>query len=382
MKILTNIQNGHLAGITQTMLSFLNYLEKSNEKKVEVCGLNIVSSRNKEKSIFENKFGKGFKTISVECAFGSVKEVINSSRNLKDVKNCYKNLIGVCRDVIARENPDLVLVNGTYFFPWCLYEASKDFNIPVLLHYHGILTKETESWKKEEERRLFYLMEKCFDNKDLFYIFPSNLAKETVEKEVFKHKIKNCSVLPNPVPAHFFNNFKRRNTKNVGFVTRWSKIKNPDFIAKFAAYNQKNGSNFKVNVITELRNEASRQKLEEIIKFRKAVRNEEIGKFYSNMNVVLSPSHFETYGNVAQEAIASGTPALVSKKMGVAETFKKLGLDDWVVDFSSVENVYKKAVEISGQMVRPEVVETLKNDFSSNSIYKSFLKIIKTANSQ
>jgi glycosyltransferase involved in cell wall biosynthesis len=63
--------------------------------------------------------------------------------------------------------------------------------------------------------------------------------------------------------------------------------------------------------------------------------NHKLSNFYSKMDLVICPSHFETYGNVAQEAVASGTPALISSRMGVAETFRRFGLDRWIVDFST-----------------------------------------------
>lgn len=68
--------------------------------------------------------------------------------------------------------------------------------------------------------------------------------------------------------------------------------------------------------------------------------------FYSKMDTIICPSHFETYGNVAQEAVASGTPALITQTMGVAETFRRFGLEKWIIDFSSPSKV-AKAMEIA-----------------------------------
>lgn len=113
--------------------------------------------------------------------------------------------------------------------------------------------------------------------------------------------------------------------------------------------------------------------------FKRAVDNEQLSGFYSSMGVVISPSHFETYGNVAKEAVASGVPALVSSQMGVAETFKELGLNDWITDFRSVRDVYAKIREVSGQEVPSNVRMELQEKHSPEYIHGKMLGIIKSA---
>jgi glycosyltransferase involved in cell wall biosynthesis len=47
---------------------------------------------------------------------------------------------------------------------------------------------------------------------------------------------------------------------------------------------------------------------------------------------VVCPSRFEASGNVPMEALAAGTPAVVTRAMGIAELFDQFGLRDYVVD--------------------------------------------------
>jgi len=79
--------------------------------------------------------------------------------------------------------PNGILINGTYFMPWCLLLASERENIPVVLHYHGVLLKEVQNWGKRQ-RKIFLDMERCFDKNNIFYIFPSKITKSVVEKEI------------------------------------------------------------------------------------------------------------------------------------------------------------------------------------------------------
>lgn len=70
------------------------------------------------------------------------------------------------------------------------------------------------------------------------------------------------------------------------------------------------------------------------------IRATTLANLYAKLRVVICPSYFETYGNVAQEAVAAGTAALVSRNMGVAEVFEEVGLSRLVVDFDDMTSVF------------------------------------------
>ncbi len=288
-------------------------------------------------------------------------------------------LIEAYEKIIKKEKPDVVLVNGTYYLPWCLYQAAKRQKIRTVLHYHGSLVKETENWDPKS-KEIFRQMESSFDAKGIFYIFPSAFAKQSVEADIFGHTIKNVAVLPNPIPLHFFDAPQRKSKKRgkVGIVGRWARVKNPQFVERFAKYNARNGSSFSIESVSDIRkNSAHYKKMKDIVKFRHPIENEKLPSFYNKMDVILSPSHFETYGNVAQEAIASGTPALVSANMGVVETFKKFGLENWIVEFNSAAKVYKKISEVAGQTVSSETREEMRASLNPEIIHKQLLDTLR-----
>jgi len=380
MKILTNVQTSYLAGIGQAFLSLLKGLEKDYSRQIKIIGVKITSDPNvSEKGIYDNNKINNFKLLSINGeklpGFG---EVIKKAEGINDLKNNYEELIENYRKLITKESPDLVLINGTYYVPWCLYIAAKDTKIPIILHYHGILSKEVSHWE-EKPRLIMNEMERNFDNDRLFYLFPSELARNAVEQEVFGHQIYKSAVIPNPIPDHFFKVKLVGDKKNIGFVGRWSKIKNPDFIKKMVNFSYKKGDKYKFNLVTskkEFKKEIKKHLKN--VNFFEPMKSRLLAKFYEKMGVVISPSYFETYGNVAQEAIASGTPALVSSNMGVTETYKKLGLEDWILDFSSVAGVYKKIEEVSGSEVSEKIRQNLKEIVSENVISSRMIKVFKS----
>jgi glycosyltransferase involved in cell wall biosynthesis len=376
MKVLTNIRFAQTAGIAQVVLAFMDFIEASNKNNINVVAVNICDEA---QGTYNKKSGEKTSTISVGVRVPNIAKVVEKSKTLADVEKKLEPIIKAYQKAIQEEKPDLALVNGTYFMPWCLMKAAERENIPAVLHYHGVLTKETQNWKKHP-KELFYQMEKSFDKKDLFYIFPSQITKTTVEKEVFGHKIKKFAILPNPVSDYFFEKDAKEEKKNIGIVSRWAGIKNVKFCEKLAEYNQKRGAKFVVNVITDLDTKNKKYKeLSKVVTFHKPTSNKKLASFYRNMGVVISPSHFETYGNVAKEALATGTPAIVNPNMGVAETFDVLGLKRWVINFDSVKSVYNKIESVIGETVNTETREKMKRLYVPPKIFNQIISILMSA---
>jgi len=376
MKILTSIKLAQTAGIAQVVLSFMDFIEKSKGNDLNIVAVNI---ENQKIKTFKKTDNKKTSTISIGINVPNIAEVVNKAKNSADVKKAYEEVIVAYQTAIKREKPDLVLINGTYFMPWCLLLASERENVPAVLHYHGVLAKEVQNWKKKQ-RKIFLDMERCFDKKDIFYIFPSKITKSVVEREVFKHKIKKSAVIPNPVSAHFFDEENKVEMRNIGIVSRWTGIKNVRFCEELADYNSKNGNKFVVNVITDLdKNNKLYKKLSKVVTFHKPKSNKKLASFYRNMGVVISPSHFETYGNVAKESIASGTPAMVNCNMGVSETFNNLGLNDWIINFDSVEGVYKKIDSMMGETVHGDIRSKMKKLYMPRTIFGQIISVLNNA---
>ena len=374
MKILTNVRNSKVCGISQTLNSFLNFIGNRKKDKTRIVGVDVSSGHGGRAKTQDGRFSLIFSALEMP----QIGRAVLESQNLEDLKRAYRGAIEQYKLAIKEEKPDVVLINGTYYLPWCLYLASQEVGASAVLHYHGSISKETEHWQ-EKPRKIFAEMERSFDSKDLFYIFPSELTKQVVENEIFGHAVKKSSILPNAVPLHFFEQKANRCKKNIGIICRWAKVKNTDFFNNLAKYNQKKGGRYIINVITDLKKNAlPRQALGKMVKFRRPVDGNKMGEFYSKMGIVLSPSVFETYGNVPQEAIASGVPALVSSNMGVAEIFKQLGLSEFITDFASMPDAYERIKDVSGQSISQEIRGKMKGLLSPDIIHSRMMNILES----
>ncbi len=382
MKILTNMQSVKVGGIAQSMLSFLKFLKKNNREDISVVGVDIIRKYSlNEQLTYRRETNNNITIISQDVFCRKIRDVLLSTTSLHGLENEYRNIIEIFKEIIKKEKPDLIVLNGTYFIPWCFYLAAKTTNFPILLHYHGMITKETETWDSHSHL-LMKQMEQTFDNSRLQYIFPSQLAKEVVENEVFGHKISRSAILANSIPDHFFEVNTVDASRNVGVVGRWNDIKNPSFIMKLAKYNQDNNSFFGINVVTDIEDipEKDRKRLKSA-NLHASMTSFKLSKFYADMGAILCPSIFESYGNVPQEAVASGTPALVGNNMGIAEVFRRLGLVDFIVDFSSVKNIYEKTKDVSQQRVDKKIRKKMKRMLSSKKINTELLNIYRQTSS-
>lgn len=378
MKILTNTQSVQVGGIAQSISSFLHFIEKNKNEDVDIVGIDIIRQYSKNEKIFSKRETNNKITVITQGVFcKQIHEVLLNIDSLKDLENEYQDITDTFKKIISKEKPDLIVLNGTYFVPWCLYLAAKSFNIPIVLHYHGIITKETESWDSHSHL-LMKAMEKTFDNSRIQYIFPSKLAKEVVENQVFGHKISNSAILHNSISSHFFDVNTKGIPANIGIVNRWTEVKNPNFVMDFAKYNTDNKGQFKMNLITDVK-DISKKDMSRLksVKVRPGMSSFNLSKFYGTMGTIICPSVFESYGNVPQEAVASGTPALIGNNMGIAEVFRKIGLEDFIVDFDSVKNVYDKIKEVSNHRVKKGVRAAMKNELSSDMVNTKLLKIYR-----
>ncbi|MFA5933244.1 MAG: glycosyltransferase family 4 protein [Microgenomates group bacterium] len=379
MKILTNTQSVQIGGITQYLASFQHFLDK-NQQDVHLVAVDIIRKYTSGENLLYKRQTNGQSTvITQEVSIRKIQEILPNFKSVRDIEDEYQNIIEIFREIIEEEKPDLIVINGTYFIPWCLYLAAKMFSIPIILHYHGIITKETETWDTHSHS-LMKQMEQTFDNSRLYYIFPSNLAKEVVEKEVFGHQIHQSAILPNPIPSHFFDVDILGGTRNVGIVARWTDVKNIDFIKKFAELNQKNHNFFKINMVTDIDQIPEKDKgISKMINLHPSMSTNELGEFYGTMGIIICPSTFETYGNVPQEAIATRTPALIGSNMGIADVFRQAGLGYLITDFTFAEDVFEKVKKVAKLGINDKMRKRFKEVLSSDQVYPQLLNIYKSA---
>jgi glycosyltransferase involved in cell wall biosynthesis len=131
-----------------------------------------------------------------------------------------------------------------------------------------------------------------------------------------------CHLMPRGVDAELFNPAKRRrksedNEVVLGFVGRLSIEKNVALLAQVQQELERMGvTNFRFLIVGHGAEEGwLRQRLHRA-DFPGVLHGEALAEAYASMDLLVFPSHTDTFGNVVLEALASGVPAIVTPHGG------------------------------------------------------------------
>lgn len=107
--------------------------------------------------------------------------------------------------------------------------------------------------------------------------------------------------------------------------------------------------------------------------------HDELIKFYSSQGLIISPSLFETFGNVPMEAVCMGVPVLVSDNMGCAEILKTAGLGNMVMSFEDPKKVAERVKMLCGQQILPRQINNLRKILNPQVINAEIVSILRDA---
>ena len=372
MKILVNSHSG-IGGISRTTMQMRKQI-LSNYTDDEL--VIIYEDRQSEK-----EYKRRYRNTSIYSM--PTPKGIHSFTSLNEFKRHYRSVINKMKEIIKKENPDIILIIGTFYFPWFLLNAALKAKKPFIIRYAGII-------EMEETKRIWLRMGKNFVNPDYYYIFPSHQSKDTVEG-LHNVKLNRSWVIHNGLPQEFFRE-KKKNSKNgkfkIGYVGRHYGVKNPEFCLTLANKMRPNNHS-EIEMVSNYTNPHSktaskisrtiRRFIKAGIKITPVMPTNRLARFYQSKDLIISPSHYETYGYVPLEAIATGTPALINNTLGIKEVFSRLGLDDFIVDFKDIDQIMKKIEEIRKEriIIDGPISRILRREYSFSNTMLQFFDVFK-----
>jgi glycosyltransferase involved in cell wall biosynthesis len=373
MKIATNVTRDYLGGIGRSNVNFIDSLHKKNEV---IVGLELNTRRYMEgPRIFQHLSADWFSHLIINMHDIPIGKAVNSSKTLKDLEKKYRPIIKIVKDILKKEKPDVVFLNGTYYIPWLISIAAHELKIPIVLRYAGVYTKETEGLKPKP-RKFFNQIEKSFQKRVSHFIFPSRLCLDVVEKEITKKEIKNSFIIPNsfsvPEGDAVFKSLERR----IAAVGRWDRIKNFQSYFEIHKILNKEGWKHEASFVT---GNSKIKKMPKTINRFSSMTHDELLEFYSSQGLIICPSLFETFGNVPMEAVCMGIPVLVSENMGCAETLMVSGLGNMVMSFDDPKKVAERVKELCGQQILPKQINNLRKMLDSRLINAEIMSVLRNA---
>ncbi len=258
---------------------------------------------------------------------------------------------------------------------WLTYpagiEAKNITKKPLIIHVHA--TEFDRGGGQFVNSAIFHIEKEGLDKADQA-IAVSHFTKDKIirhyqinpEKIAVVHNgIENC--FQKKVQNSLMN--KILNKKIVIFVGRFTIQKGPDYFLKAA---KKTLEYYKDVVFVMsgagdmeryLIEEVARSGLADKVFFVGFLRDDDLNKLYQSADLFVMPSVSEPFGITTLEAMANGTPALISKQSGVNEVVKHvLKVDFWDID------------EMTNKILAVLKYESLKNTLSQNC-YRECSKI-------
>ncbi|MCK9351933.1 MAG: glycosyltransferase family 4 protein [Candidatus Paceibacterota bacterium] len=380
MKILVNAQDKAVGGIVRMMNTFVESVLKTDPTvsfhfAVASSGIGMdISDRRRGKETLH-----GFKADHLVLSRDYYPEMLKRSGSLAELKNNLVELVDFYLECLERSKPDVILINGTYYRPWALLQAARQKNIPYVVYVHGSIVQEAKG-VSEPILSLLKEMEKDFYSENADYIFPSIAA---LKGTVFSGRANpdKFHVIYNSLDEAFFVPKKPRTNiqKTVGFALRWEEVKNTDFILDFIKYNRTAPNPYQIKVVSDLVAEKSKLFQDQFTEFLPPKTMAEMIAFYQEMDVVINPSFFETFGYVPAEAVAGGTPALVSPLQGISEVFLKCGLERMISDFSDVSAIHEKIPAIIQRGISRKEIEDLRMELDPFRLSKKIVAVLTKA---
>jgi len=139
---MTNVQCASLEELMRhTFVISLTEFFQKRELEIQLVAVDVFKTDNPERACKKNILldRKNLKLIKYGAIYDNLRNVFLNSRNLNDFETTLSPVIEKFRAAIKQEKPDIVLVNCTYYLPWCLYVAAKKESVgKVIVYYHGI----------------------------------------------------------------------------------------------------------------------------------------------------------------------------------------------------------------------------------------------------
>ncbi len=281
------------------------------------------------------------------------------------------------RDIVKKNNYDVVYIHGNSSTVIADVLASKRFGNKIVVHAHGVTTNHPV---------IHLLFKKILSNNiDMALAASKEAGNFLFLGEIFQ-------IIPNGIDLSkvYFNEKKRekirenlgikQNEKLIVQLAAFTYQKNQEFSVKLAEKMEKNNSKVKFALF------GSGERKEDIIKLAKSENiqffepTSDVYGILSASDGVIFPSRFEPFGIVALEAQAAGVPVAVSEvfirelKLTESIDYLPLKIDSWV---TWLNNIDIKGIHLTEDRIRS--IKTGGYDIQDNalSLQNKFIRLIK-----
>jgi len=269
--------------------------------------------------------------------------------------------------------------------------------VKVIVAPRGMLGEYTLQSQKKSPKSIFHK----FIGKKLLKKSYLHLTAQIEREEVNYIKDNRVFVLPNllSIPTNQ-NKITQENkiiedskTFKLVFMSRIHHKKGIEILIEaIAQFNNQNDTNAKINLQLDLigksesieyenslKNLISKKNLEDKVNWIGWLEGNQKFEHLEKSDLFVLPSFNENFANVVIECLSTGTPVLVSDKVGLANYVKEKKLG-WVCKTNNIESLLQTLkVAINDKEKREEIQKTapqiIQNDFSSQKLAQKYIEI-------
>ena len=292
-------------------------------------------------------------------------------------------------EIIAVAKPDLLFLNGFSLDAWTYAAAAFRANIPVVIQHAGILTKEFEmyrDWFSPAASAFAKAAEGEVAAKAAANIFLNEFSRDTFVRLVEPETLANPIVIPLPQAPWPREAVKvsEGTEKTLGIVARWDRIKNHEAVLALAEEIQRRVLPWRIRSVTAIPETQSQAELKQtyrsMIDVVPPMDRDDLRAFYTSLDALILPSHFDVSPTVVMEGAAMGKPTLISPNVGWVSEYEACGMNRWVADFSSPSDVIARLEEQFARSAWPEVesfASYVAEHHDAKVVYEHYLSVFE-----
>ncbi|MGI8640580.1 MAG: glycosyltransferase [Pyrinomonadaceae bacterium] len=227
-----------------------------------------------------------------------------------------------------------------------------------------------------------FLEKRILDGAKFYYRMPQILLAPNQEliDMLIEGTRRTVHLMVRGVDTEMFSAKKRTVNDGIlrfGFVGRLRAEKNVRMLADLEKALLKAGkNNFKFLIVGEGDERAYLEKNMQTAELTGFLEGEQLSEAYANMDVFVFPSETDAYGNVPQEAMASGAPALVSDKGG-PKFFIKHGENGFVA--KNFDDFVGYSIELIDNPEKLSKMKKLSREFALSRSWDSVFETVYDA---
>jgi len=237
-----------------------------------------------------------------------------------------------------------------------------------------------------EQEEHMPVVQLCFSLSDNLILYSPNLIEEW-GLERFRDKIKIAH--RHIIDFESFKIIKKYQDRNydIGYIGRFEEVKNVRSFVKSVPHLLKKDENLNIflggdgNQKEEVLDFIEKKNLQENIHYEGWIDHEDLPQYLNDIKLLVIPSYSEGLPNIMLEAMACGTPVLISP-VGAVPDIVEDGKNGFILEDNSPEGIAKRVNEIMKydedkmNKIIENANEMVRNEFNFENVQENYREIL------